>query len=254
MPIPIRKSLALSLIKDRYESVDGLVVEWEHRDQRNSSGKSNGRPDSRHKATIYRWLDHGIPSRADTVFGFASILDVDPVALMDVDEEYVYSQFGRERRLYHLRRPTSTHLAPLWSIYEVDSGWPNQALANTYYGRNWHTYDFHHDPAAISDVYAAVMLTTGDVAAPRAYHFAYRRSGVADRTWRPYGTVVALEDDIILVSESGHFQQKPRSGDRFSVETYFGLGAADFRIVSLHPFDLELEVPSHQTECVRFVA
>lgn len=254
MPIPIRKSLALALIKDRFESVDGLVVEWEHRDHWHPSGKSSGRSDSRHKATIYRWLDHGVPSRAETVFGFASLLDVDPVALMEVDEDYVYSQFGRERRLYHLRRPTSTHLRPLGAIYEVDGEWPNHALANRYYGRNWHTHDLHHDPAVISNVYAAVLLASGNASAPRAYHFAYRRSEVPDRTWRPYGTVVVLESNVILVSESGHFQRQPRASDWFAVETYFGSGGADFRIASLHPFDLELEVPSRQTECVRFVA
>lgn len=250
MPIPIKGELAHALIERRFGSVDNLVVEWEHRIE----AKILRRGEARNRNTIYRWLKKGLPSQEDELFAFAGLLDVDPVALVDINQRYVEEQFGKERYLFHIKRPQGTYLAPLWSMYLSDNGWPNQKLAETYYGHRWHFVDFTHDPGVIEKVYVAVVLECqdGDPAIPRVYHFAYRRLGVSDKTWRPYGVVIGLQQDVTLVSESGHFQVEKREGSSVVAETYFGTGPAEFRVVSIHPFTFSLEVPSERKDVVRF--
>jgi hypothetical protein len=251
MAVPINEALVQAIIKRRFGSVDHLVVEWEHRVA--TGVQKTGV--ARDRATIYRWLQAGLPSQTDDVFGFAAMLDVDPVALLSIDRKYVHEQFGRERHFFRLRRRRGTHLAPLWPIYAADTIWPNHELALMYYGRRWHMADFNHDPRRIADVYAAVLLQSAGPKddTPRVFHFAFRRVGVSDRAWRPYGAVIASEEDIVLVSESGDYQKVARQKTPpVPVETHFGPGPADFRLVSIHPFDLTLEVPSRQQGCVRF--
>lgn len=242
-----------ALIHRRFGSVDNLIVEWEHR----ITAKIQQRGVSRDRGTVYRWLNQGLPSQADDVFGFAAVLDVDPVALLNVDQRYVHEQFGRERRWFRLNRPRATYLTPLWPIYAADEGWPNQPLAEAFYGRRWHVADFAHDPAIAANVYAAIILQDRidhGLAFPKTYHIAYRRFGVSDRMWRPFGTVVGFESEMMLLSEGGSYQSIERESPETVVETYFGPGPAEFRIVSLHEFQLTLEVPSTGRRCVRFTA
>ena len=90
---------------------------------------------------------------------------------------------------------------------------------------------------------------------PRAYHFAYRRLGAKDKMWRPYGTVMAYHNEVCLISESGDFQKVSdvRSSRVVAAETYFGIGDSEFRVASLHPFELQVNAPSQEETCVRFV-
>lgn len=253
MPIPIRDELVHSLIRRRYGSVDNLVVEWEYR----VASGAQCRGAHRDRGTVYRWLKHGVPARANDIFGLAALLDVDPVALLAIDGRYIEEHYGKERRLFRLNKPKGTPLASLWPLYAAETGWPNQRLAEAFYGRRWHLADFAHDPAVIANAYAALIFgdTCADApAVPRTYHFAYRRAGVSDRMWRPYGAVIGFETEIVLISEAGSYQVAERVGRPVAVETYFGLGPAEFRVVSLHEFDLTVESPSAQRGCVRFLA
>lgn len=254
MTIPLKADLVHDLIRRRFGSVDNLVVEWEHRVATGLQKQGQARD----RASVYRWISSGLPSKVDEVFGFAATLDVDPVALLAIDRKYVHEQFGRERRWFRLNRPRGTHLLPIWAIYSAEMGWPNQELAEAYYGRRWHVFDFAHDPAVISNVYAAIVfrdLVAGDPVAPRTYHFAYRRVGVSDKMWRPYGAVTGFEREVVLVSESGDYQSVDRtSGAPVVVETHFGPGPAEFRVVSLHAFHAAIEAPSTGRPCVRFGA
>ena len=74
--------------------------------------------------------------------------------------------------------------------------------------------------------------------------------------WRPYGAVVGFENEVLLFSESGDRRQVQADGSpkTVAVETYFGEGPAEFRIASLHDFDLTLEAPSKEKSAVRFWA
>lgn len=253
MFIPIRSDLTLALIRHRYGSVDNLVVEWEHR----VATKAQRRGTHRDRNSVYRWLKQGVPAGQDTILGLAGVLDVDPVGLLSIDREYIEKRYGTERRFFRLNLPRRTPLASLWPLYAAEVDWPNHQIAKAFYGRRWHVEDFTHDATAITNVYAA--LTFRDHVAeepiiPRTYHFAYRRLGVADRMWRPYGVVIGFATEVVLISEAGDYQMVERSGRPVTAETHFGSEPAEFRITSIHPFSLTLEVPSTQQNGVRFVA
>src|SRR3546814_14781614 len=92
--------------------------------------------------------------------------------------------------------------APFWPIYTPGPAWPNAEVSHPFYGRAWCTADFAHDPETIANVYAAISLRStapGEPLVPRAYHFAYRRTGSPDEMWRPYGPVVGYEGEVCLL-------------------------------------------------------
>lgn len=252
--IPLNKELVRALIKRRFQSVGELVVEWEERVRAGSQKVGRAR-DSK---TIYRWIERGLPSRRSDIFGFASVLDVDPVAIVDINDTFIQKHFGKERRLFQVGLANLSLLSPFWPLYVPSQMWPNDEIANSFYGRSWFTQDFAHDPTVVANVYAAVRLTTtanDDPAIPRAYHFAYRRSSAHDGMWRPYGTVIGMQNKVRLISENGDYQElaDERSSSEVVAETYFGPGPAEFRIAALHAFAASVEVPVVDPKSVRFV-
>ena len=255
MAIPLRKELVQALIQQRFGAIDDLVVAWA---ERVASGvQRRGR--ARDRASLYRWMKRGLPSNRDDILGFAGILDVDPIAILDVDDAFIDKFFAMERRRMLLGAESRSLLSPFWPIYTPGPAWPNDEIAHSYYARPWFVQDFAHDPAKVSNVYAAVHLhsTAGDAElAPRTYHFAYRRTGARDGMWRPYGVVIGYRHEVRLISDSGDYQRlsDDRSNRLVAVETYFGAGPAEFRIASLHDFTIEVEAPAREDVAVRFEA
>lgn len=74
--------------------------------------------------------------------------------------------------------------------------------------------------------------------------------------WRPYGSVMRFEGEIMLISEDGdiHEQSLAEPAREVAVETYFGPGGAEFRVASPHVFDLVVAAPSTDGSHVRFRA
>jgi hypothetical protein len=255
MAVPINSGLIMELIREGSGSVDDFVVHWE---ERLVSGRQRvGR--SRDRSTIYRWLERGLPSNKDDVFGFAAALDVDPVGILSLDHEHLRSRFEKERRLFQAGHAGLSMLSAFWPIYMPGPNWPDNSLSQSFYARNWHAENFYHDPSnSQPNVFANIVLSarTQAKSAPRVYHVAYKRTNAWDAMWRPYGTVVGVRRHVQLLSESGDFQRvtDSRSPDRVSFDTYFGPGPADFRIASIHPFRLNIVCPSSAEGCVRFSA
>ena len=253
MTIPIQAALVRELIETRYGSIDQFVVEWEHRVA--TGQQKAGSP--RDRATIYRWLKQGIPSRQDELYGFCAALDVDPLAILPLSHEFIERVFPRERLLLQVNSVTRSQFAPIWLMYRSGHSYPNAEIAERYYNRSWYTFDFSHEPDVVAGVYAAVSMNAISTApTPRAYHFSYRRTNARDQMWRPYGSVVRLRSKTVLLSESGDFQEDSaeRPENTTVAETYFGDGAAEFRVVSLHPFTGSIAAPSMENGAVRFWA
>lgn len=255
MAVPLNKGLVRALIEQRFRSIDELVVEWEDRVARGRQrvGKS------RDRSAIYRWIQQGLPSNRDDVLGFSAVLDVDPIAILGIDESFLDQYFAKERRRVLSGLDRRSPLTPFVPIYSPGPAWPNEEVAHSYYGRSWFAENFEHGPEKIANVYAAVHLVAvarGDSLVPRTYHFAYRRTGARDGMWRPYGTVIGYQKEVCLISESGDYQKisDDRSNEMVVAETYFGSGAAEFRIASLHNFSIRLEAPSQEKSAVRFQA
>ena len=253
MAIPLNRALVQELIELRFGSVNGLVVEWE---ERVALGvQKAGRPHDR--ATIYRWLQKGLPSHRNDVLGFAGVLGVDPIAILRIDEQLIEERFATERRRLQLGLDSPSPLLPFRPIYTPGPGWPNGEIAHSYYGRSWSVRDFEHEPSRIANVYAAVRLLSAahdSPCVPRTYHFAYRRTDARDAMWRPYGSVIGYRHEVRLVSESGDYQRRAdeRSNEAVIVETYFGPGPAQFRVASFHAFDLTVETPSREKKAIHF--
>jgi hypothetical protein len=255
MAIPLRTEMIRDLIADRFGAVDDLVVEWEERVRagRQKIGKA------RNRGTVYRWLDEGLPSRKEDILGFAALLDVDPVALLRIDDEFVRLYYGRERRLFQLGILGQSQLAAFWAVYIPGGSWPDPSIARTLYGRDWTTVEYRHDPALVSNVFACFSFKPEALAgacSPWVVHFAYRRAGARDGMWRPYGSVIRIGRTVSLISESGDLQENTMddTASPIAVETFFGPGAAEFRVASLHKFELKVAVPSQDADSLRFGA
>ena len=253
MPLPIRSDLIQALITERFGSVDALVVEWEERVRSNVQKKGK----ARQRNTIYRWLKTGLPTQKNDIFGFAGVLDVDPIAILAIDEAFIDKYYPTERPRVSLDSQSLSSLAPFWPVYVPGPGWPLAEIARDFYDRSWCTHEFVHDHSLVTNEYVALHLAVHHHTSPetpRAYHFAYRRRHARDGMWRPYGTVIAYADETLLISESGDFQRITRepTTELVPVETYFGAGEAEFKVASLHEFGLEITAPSRESGCVRF--
>lgn len=255
MAVPVDKEAVSRLIAERHGGIDAFLVHWEDMIARRI--QSRGR--ARDRATVYRWLSGGIPSRKDDVFAFAAALDVDPVGLMALTRELIEKRFPQERLSLQKRLIGDSPLKPFHALYFPGWKWPDPSLARGYFGRDWTIREHLYEPGEVKNIYAAFRMTaTGEAALrlPRVYHFAYRRKNALDGLWRPYGAVVVKVGKAILVHENGDFQERPHAPDGFEIvaETFFGPSAVEFRVGCIHKFELAVEAPSSAIEPLRFVA
>lgn len=253
--IPIDRTLVRRIVEEKFESIDGLLEHWLWLIE--TKARSIGPP--RDRSVLYKWLKQGVPSTKEAIFSLAGVLDVDPISIVDLQEILAKSRFQKER--VHLHSARKSHLYPLRDLFVPDSArsdrWPNDHLAIKYFGRPWFVKYFDHDPERIRNVYASVRVSSRDdsrISLPETYHFAYRKKGVLDLSWRPYGVVSGSPLGLSLVSESGEWQTSPAKAwnEPLVVETYFGPGAASFCIASLHSFEIELMVPAQTPGALRF--
>ena len=255
MKIPLHEDLVQARIAQRFRTVPNLVEAW--RDRVEAGDQRKGKAAS--LKTVYRWLQEAaMPSKPDAVFGLAAALDIDPVTLFDIRNDAFPELYARERRLFQMGATYHTPLSPFRALYLTSAEWPGNDVANTYYGRLWQHRHFLHDPATASNVYAAFYLEASmkDQSRPVAYHFAYRRTGDPEEPWRPYGTVIGYDGEVLLFSDRADRQwmSDSRSPAMVVAETYFGAGSAEFRVASLHGFTLDVIAPSREDGALRFLA
>ena len=90
---------------------------------------------------------------------------------------------------------------------------------------------------------------------PTVWHFAYRHGGAHRRDWKPFGFVRREAGHLTLFNDWG-ITDRARcaiSDGEVAVQTWFGPGAATFRVASLHPFSLSLvKDPPPDAPAVRF--
>lgn len=250
MPISLRPKLATDFIEEKYGDVDGMVAEWEAR-----ARQSKSFPEPRQRASVYRWLSDGVPTRGDEFVTFCALLDADPLTLFDYERNGYFSNFAKLRHMLQLGLAAAGIYGPLYKVYRPGPIWPANDIARRCYGRDWHGVEFRDSPDwAISDyllVKAKFREPTNNW--PRAVHIAYRRRNSPDTMWRFYGTVISVHGVIELYSEGGAFQTMA-SADPQAIQfrTYFGGRPVEWRLASLHAFDLETQFPFNDPETVGF--
>lgn len=251
MPIHLRSKLVNSLIEARFGDIAELITEWEDRAESNNEFTR-----ARQQSSIYRWLKDGLPSRGEEVFAFCALLDADPLALFDYHRNGYFSNFARLRRNLQMGLAAAGVFSPLYKMYRPGPHWPDNEIARRYYDRNWFGVEFNNDDNWRSADYGRVDVTFRDVTnnQPRAVHIAYRRRNSPDTMWRFYGSVLAIEDQIELYSEGGAYLTMPREGsDKISFRTYYGGRPVEWRVASLHEFNLETTFPFNDDKVIGFV-
>lgn len=237
--------LTASLIESRFGSVDGLVTDW-----------STENPLlSRERASIYKWMTQGVPTNDDALFGFASILDVDPVSIIDYQKLGFFSKFYQLRRTIQLGFHTAGPIPSLLKMYEPSKEWPTDWLAMKYFSRNWTRFEFNNEVCWNEGKYALIRVVFRQVIeeTPRTVHISYRRTQPREEMWRPYGWVIQDKSLARLYAESGDFQSEPpQCRNEIHFRTYFGARSVEFRLASLHDFTCEIEYPSDCSSRIGF--
>jgi hypothetical protein len=194
------------------------------------------------EATFYRWMRGQLPKSSDTLMRLATVLDVDPFALLDVPKEEM-SKATDELLELGLRESLPAPLSFASGFFGRQREWPPPAFAAHYFCREWGIREFVHDPAVRASFYQTIELRgqgCGVEKRAQVFHFAYRQKHLFAARWLQYGFVVRWDCSALLWHINGHREERRlRSQDEPAVvETWFGPAAVDFRVASLHPFAL----------------
>lgn len=247
--IYIREKIASPLVEQIYGSFEGLVAEWESR-----ASASRNFPRPRQRSSVYRWVKEGVPSRGDQIVALSALLDADPLCLFDYERNGYFRQFAAIRRKLQLGLAATGVLRPLFKVYMPGPHWPSNELIEVCYRRPWHGEEFDNAAHWRNRDYGLVRCAFRDVVdAPRAVHIAYRRVGSPDTMWRFYGTVLAIDGQLELYSESGAFQTMDQTQpNEIRFRTFFGDRHVEFRTASLHAFDVHTDVPMNDRSTIGF--
>jgi hypothetical protein len=234
--------------------VDRLLDRWQASQARNTDA-SKDVPD---RATIYRWLNGAFPRTRDDLLRLCGFLDVDPFCMLTLPATDEAAAVRRLHSAFWLNRWEPPALSFFAEFFGHQHYWPPSQLAKQYYGRDWHTEEFGHDPEIRANYYAQielVRLAVPDSGTPQVFHFAYQQPGLFGQRWIQYGFVERQGLLVRLLNITGQVEHyRAESGDRPSVvETWFGPSLANFRIASLHPFSMRFKDAQEPTDLrVRF--
>ncbi len=184
-------------------------------------------------------------------------MDVDPLAVFDHKRNGYFSRFAVIRKAVQRGIGAMGAFAPIYELLEPDEHWPSDHLAKAIWGRKWFSYEFDNQEQYQSLDYALVNIEFKQPldGEPRAAHIAYRRWYMRDKDmmWRFYGTVIGVEDRLELYDENAIHMKTDRPDDNaIAFRTYFGGRKAQFRIASLHDFDVEIVFPFNDMSVIGF--
>jgi hypothetical protein len=239
---------------------DRLVSRVKHRFGGNAAAVTDCWPsdDVPNRSTVSRWLNGtSLPQSANTLLSLAAALDLDPFTLWRAKPEL----FARviARIVTAARSKRWSQLTPALSFVESfvgpTSNWPPDFIER-YFERSWSVARFQHNADSRRNFYAGMIIRSllpTNIDRDQVWHFAWRDM-IEGAIWRPYGFVRLAATDLSLYSYSGLINRciVPSERDSFGVETWFGEGAANFKVVSIHPFDLELSDQMPNGMSVRF--
>lgn len=211
-----------------------------------------------HRTTLWRWLNGKTPT-PERILQLAGAFDLDPFALFDKTPKGYAALCRALARTIGAKRATclSSELEWVLDFIAPNEDWPPREVSTTYFHRNWNVISFCHPARNSRNYFQRLTITSpaGRFGEPLVWHFAFRVPNATFPVWTPYGFVERRNEEISLYHFRGYSARAEVQPDirTFVVETWFGLGAADFRVASLHPFNLVLDEASASTvPCVRF--
>lgn len=254
MTIFLRQDLAARLVHDLHGGYDELAAAWEIQ-----TANVAGFPSARQRSSLYRWVSNGVPTSRDGTdhrfFALCGLLDADPLSLFDFDKNGYFSKFALIRKMIYYGRASFGGVATILHMYRPADGWPSDSVAQACFGRSWYSHQLSNRDNwnNLDYILLKVQFTDGRDSHPRAVHIAYRRFGVPDTMWRYYGTVLAIDGRLELYNESGTFQSMDQvSRDEVRFRTYYGGRPVEWRVASLHKFELQTEFPFRDDSTIGF--
>lgn len=254
----LRADVVRRLVKIKGKSLESMAYDWEALPGSDISGY----PPAPSRSTIQKWVSNGFPSietgaSRNQVLAFCAQLDVDPLAVFDYKRNGYFSRFSIIRKAIQRGMGAMGAFAPIYELLEPDEQWPSDGLAKSIWGHKWFAYEFDNQEQYQSMDYALVKVrftkpVKGD---PRAAHIAYRRWDTRDKDtmWRFYGTVIGIEDRLELYNENAvHMKTDRPDDDTIAFRTYFGGRKVQFRIASLHDFEIDIVFPFNDMSVIGF--
>lgn len=251
MAIFVRRQVTEALANFRFGGLEQLSADWE-----DHAATHPEFPKPRRRTALYNWLSNGVPTRGDQMMAFSAMLDVDPLAIFDYERNGYFKNFSQIRRMLQLGLEATGFLSPLFRVYRPGFDWPEDGEIAHLFGRPWHGEEFDNSEHWKSRDYGlvrAVFQEPFDPVEPRVIHVAYRRKNSPDKMWRFYGTVICVNGQLELFSESGAYQHMDQvEPNEIRFRTYFGEREVEFRTASLHAFDVDTTVPHNDKSTIGF--
>jgi hypothetical protein len=189
----------------------------------------------------------------------AGTLDLDPFALFETTPKAYAAMCRALARSIGAKdaSPLGKDLGWLRGLIAPNEEWPDNDPATKFFGRKWNVRAFSHAARDRQNYFQRISINAvpRKFAEPQVWHFAFKGNNPAFPLWTPYGFVERKCDEIAVYHYRGYSATVDTRADArtFSVETWFGTGAAEFRVASLHPFTLALKRDTDQMNpSVRF--
>ncbi len=251
-PVSLNGTLLEQLIEGEFSGkVERFLDHWEA-----AHSKIISKPPDR--SSIYRWMKGQLPRSSQSFLSLCGLLDVDPFAMLSVNEDKLSSTIPELLNAVQLRQWRQPALGFFTDFFGRQTSWPPRSISEDYFSRSWSMEDFEHDPEHRDNYYPTIVIGGSEqihLHKPQVFHFAFRSPDLFGKRWLQYGFVERCGKQVRLVHINGHVERYETEdiSNLSHVETWFGAGAAIFRIASLHPFSLK--VTDKQTNaCVRFPA
>jgi transcriptional regulator with XRE-family HTH domain len=211
------------------------------------------------RTTLWRWLKGESNIAPQRVLELAGAFDIDPLSLFQTTPKAYAVMCRALAKSIGSRNatPLGHDLQWLREFIAPNEEWPSQYLAAKFYDRTWKLQEFSHSARDRHNYFQKVSIkspprTFGE---PQVWHFAFRGQSSTFPLWTPYGFIERRSDEIALYHYRGATATADihRNADKFTVETWFGTGAAEFRVASLHAFELALtKTADSKLPCIRF--
>jgi hypothetical protein len=245
--LALRHALLRQMVHAKFKGVKGVLQAWPI---------PSNEP---HRTTLWRWLKGKTP-RPERVLELAGAFDFDPFALFERTPRGYAVLCRALAGDIGVKRTGRVGVGLEWihDFVAPSEEWPPQGISSRYFHRHWNWTDFRHTGHENRNYFQRLDITSGlrTFGEPQVWHFAFKVPEAAFPVWTPYGFVEKRNEEVALYHYRGGYcvcVSLPRDATHFGVETWFGLGAAQFRVASLHPFKLVLgEGGDDTTPCVRF--
>jgi hypothetical protein len=256
--IPLNGVLLKQLISKRFtDGVTGIQDAWH---ARFTDGSGDDEAEVPNRSTIYRWRQGRWPGSKTELVRLSSLLDIDPLCLLDINEDNAPEAMAVLYQSYQSKRWAPQALSLLSDFVGHKQDWPPKYVSEEYYGRDWSIREFEHDLTLGKNFYPLIQIAGSPTVyenRPQVFHFAYRHNALFGLQWVQYGYVLRYGKDCRLISINGHIESAQALAPEFPtlVETFFGPSPTIFRIASLHEFTVEIIAErAVNGNCVRFPA